>query len=104
MTNTTTRLKRAAIVTTLALLPMAFAGSAQAYVCKNIKTQAESLANTNLQAKKAARKFWSQKVKNSYGLEWSVYDIATSKSENCNWTGAKFYCIIRAKPCQYVVP
>lgn len=76
---------------------------AEAYQCKNSYKQAEVLGNLRAQAAKSAKTFWSQAAKNKYDLSWSVWNIAASKSQNCNWTGTKFYCIVKAKPCLYVV-
>lgn len=82
---------------------VAMTGGAQAYQCKTSYVQAEALGNIRAQAAKSARNFWSQAVKNKYDVAWSVWNIAASKSQNCNWTGTKFYCIVKAKPCLYVV-
>lgn len=103
MFDVNAKLRRTILAGVVALIPLALAGSAQAYQCKAVKTQAESLGNTKPAAKAAARGFWSTAVKNKYDLAWSVWDIAASKSENCQWTGTKFYCMIKAKPCLYVV-
>jgi hypothetical protein len=82
---------------------VAMTGSAQAYQCKSTYVQAEALGNTKVKALKSAKTFWSQAAKDKYDLAWSVWNIAASKSQNCNWTGTKFYCIVKAKPCLYVV-
>ncbi|WP_119390133.1 hypothetical protein [Taklimakanibacter lacteus] len=82
---------------------VAVANSAQAYQCKTTYVQAEALANLKVKALKSAKTFWSQEAKDKYGLAWSVWNIAASKSQSCNWTGTKFYCIVKAKPCLYVV-
>jgi hypothetical protein len=103
MFDVNTKLRRGILAAVVAVIPLALAGSAQAYQCKAVKTQAESLGNTRFAAKASARSFWSTAVKNKYDLAWSVWDIAASKSESCNWTGNKFYCIIKARPCLYVV-
>jgi len=83
-------------------LPLAI-GSAEAYQCKNSFSQAEAIANTRFMALKNARNIWANQVKDQYSLEWSVWNIAASKDTDCNFTGAKQYCIIKAKPCKYVV-
>jgi hypothetical protein len=82
---------------------VAMTGGAQAYQCKTTYVQVEALGNLKFQAAKSAKAFWSQAAKNKYDLSWSVWSIAASKSQNCNWTGTKFYCIVKAKPCLYVV-
>lgn len=91
----------AALVTSLAL-PLAI-GSAEAYQCKNGYAQAEAMGNTRFAAMKNARNIWTNQVKNQYSLEWSVWNIAANKDTDCSYTGAKQYCIIKAKPCKYVV-
>ncbi|MGE0008705.1 MAG: hypothetical protein AB7S92_24385 [Parvibaculaceae bacterium] len=79
-------------------------GTADAYQCKTSFIQAESLGTPKVKARRTARTFWVTEARNKYGLAWSVWDIAASKSQKCNWTGTKFYCIVKAKPCLYVVP
>ena len=92
----------AALVTSVIALPLTI-GSAEAYQCKNGYAQAEALGNTRFMALKNARNIWHNQVKNQYSLEWSVWSIAASKDTDCSFTGAKQYCIIKAKPCKYVV-
>jgi hypothetical protein len=79
------------------------AGSAQAYQCKPGYVQSETIATLKAKSKSSGRKLWTSNVKNSLGLEWSVWDIASNASQDCEFTGAKWYCITRAKPCLYVV-
>jgi hypothetical protein len=96
---------RLASYTAAAILAATLATSAaQAYECKSSKMQAEALGNLKVKALKSAKTFWSAEVKDKYGLSWSVWNIAASKSQSCNWTGNKFYCIVKAAPCLYVVP
>jgi len=96
---------RAAAYAAAAILALTLATSgAQAYQCKTSFVQAEALGNPRVKAAKSAKTFWAGEAKDKYGLAWSVWDIAASKSQNCNWTGNKFYCIVKAKPCLYVVP
>jgi hypothetical protein len=76
---------------------------AHAYQCKSGYQQAEAHGNIKPQARKSARAIWASTVKNKYGLQWSSWDIAAAKSQDCNWTGNQFYCILKAKPCLYVV-
>jgi hypothetical protein len=103
MFDVNAKLRRTILAGVVAVIPLALAGSAQAYQCKYLKTQAEALGNTVAGTKASARGFWSTAVKNKYHLSWSVWDIAAAKSESCNWTGTKFYCIIKARPWKYVV-
>ncbi|MFO0993153.1 MAG: hypothetical protein U1E67_14610 [Hyphomicrobiales bacterium] len=95
------KLVAAALIATVLALP--FAATAQAYQCKNSYSQAEALGNTRFAAMKNARNIWANQVKDQYSLEWSVWNIAASKDTDCNYTGNKQYCIIKAKPCKYVV-
>lgn len=74
------------------------------YQCKTSFTQAEALGTPKFKALKSAKTFWSQEATGKYDLAWSVWNIAASKSQSCNWTGTKYYCIVKAKPCLYVVP
>ena len=91
-----------ALITAAIALPLTI-GTAQAYQCKNSYSQAEALGNNRFMALKNARNIWANQVKDQYSLEWSVWSIATSKDTDCNYTGNKQYCIIKAKPCKYVV-
>jgi hypothetical protein len=95
---------RAGIYATAIVALTLVTSSAQAYQCKTGFVQAEALSMPRLKALKSAKTFWAQEVKDNNGLQWSSWDIAASKSQSCNWTGTKFYCIVKAKPCLYVVP
>jgi hypothetical protein len=50
---------------------------------------------------------WTTRVKDKYGLAWSVYKIAQAKSQSCSKTTIggvkKWNCERSAKPCLYVV-
>jgi hypothetical protein len=55
-------------------------------------------------AKFAARKDWETRMKDKFGLSWSLWSIAAGKSITCNDTSDnKNLCIASAKPCNYVV-
>jgi hypothetical protein len=93
-----------AVAFAAAVLALGFAASgAEAYQCKTSYVQAESLGTPKFKAQKNAKTIWASTVNGKFGLQWSSWDIAASKSLGCNWTGAKFYCIAKAKPCLYVV-
>ena len=77
---------------------------AQAYQCKTGYQQAEAVGKPLFKAKKSARTAWASTVTGTYGLQWSSWDIAASKSWDCDWTGNQYYCKVKAKPCLYVVP
>jgi hypothetical protein len=79
-------------------------GNAEAYQCKTSYVQAESINKSLVKARASAKKFWTDNAKSAYGLAWSVWNIATAKSQNCSHTGGAYYCIYKAKPCLYVVP
>jgi hypothetical protein len=91
---------------TFAILALAVtqkSGSAQAYQCKNGHVQVETIAALKATSKSNGRSAWTTSVKNSLGLQWSVWDIANTRSQSCEFTAAKWYCVTKAKPCLYVV-
>jgi uncharacterized protein (UPF0333 family) len=99
-----TTIRAFALSATLATLAAVnFSSPAMAYQCKNSFKQGEGIAKLLIKSRSAAKKAWSAEAKNAYGLEWSVWNIASNDSVNCDWTGNNFYCIAKAKPCQYVV-
>jgi hypothetical protein len=99
-----TAIRALALSATLATIAAVnFSSPAMAYQCTNSYKQGEAVAKLVVKSKSQARKAWSAVAKNAYGLEWSVWDIATNKSMDCDWTGNNYYCIAKAKPCQYVV-
>jgi hypothetical protein len=87
----------------MAIVATQMSGSAHAYQCKNSSIQVETIATLKNTSKANGRSAWTTTVKNSLGLQWSVWDIAKSKSQTCEFTGAKWYCVTKAKPCLYVV-
>jgi hypothetical protein len=89
----------AAALMTLAVM----ANGAQAYQCKSSYKHAEAVGKQLFKAKKSARDIWASTVTSAYGLQWSSWDIAVSKSWDCDHTGNQFYCKVKAKPCLYVV-
>lgn len=84
-------------------LPFVGLGSAQASQCKANVVHAEAHAKLRFQARSAAHANWTSAAKAQYGLPWSVWNIAASKSTTCSWTGNQFWCIAEARPCLYVV-
>lgn len=87
-----------------AAISVSLAGSAEAYQCKNTFVQGEGIHKLPHKARAGAKAAWTANAKNTYGLAWSVWDIAAYKSQNCSFTGGAVYCIYKAKPCLYVVP
>src|SRR5689334_14590460 len=55
MFDVNAKLRRGILAAVVAVIPLALAGSAQAYQCKAFKTQAEALGNTAAAAKISAR-------------------------------------------------
>jgi hypothetical protein len=78
--------------------------NAHAYVCKNSPSQAVGNHAVKAQASQKSRANWTNSVKDQFGLSWSVWSIAATKTVNCNKSGAKWICLASAKPCNYVVP
>jgi hypothetical protein len=81
-----------------------YSAPAQAYQCKTAYRIGIAHAYTKFRARGKAKKKWSSSTKSIYGLPWSVWNIAKSKSVNCKKKGSKWRCSAYAKPCLYVVP
>jgi hypothetical protein len=77
----------AAAAAITAAISVSLIGSAEAYQCKNSFVQAEAIHKLPAKARASAKAAWTAKAKNSYGLAWSVWDIAAVKSQNCSFTG-----------------
>lgn len=80
------------------------AADASAYQCKNFPTQAVGVHKLRAVAHAKAPKNWAASVKTQFGLSWSVWSIAKSKSVTCNHQPGRWICLASAKPCNYVVP
>ena len=88
-----------------ALLLIGATTGASAYQCKGSNTIGGLVAAQPAAALAGARADWTNKVKNNYGLSWSVWNIASGKQETCTPSGGgTTTCVVRAKPCNYVVP
>jgi hypothetical protein len=98
------RVSRFAAIVSLAALPFLMTGTAEAYQCKIVKTYAQAIGPAQAATIANAKTIWATKVKNKLDLQWSSWDIAASKSQNCAWTGNNYQCTVGAKPCLYVVP
>jgi hypothetical protein len=94
--------KIAASALTAAVL-FAFAGSAEAYQCKAQNEAANGKAIGQNLALIRGKTNWTNSVKGKFGLEWSVWNIASAPSQNCSKNGAMYQCTVVAKPCKYVV-
>ena len=95
--------------TTLALAAAAIAfalpamtSSASAYACKSAKTTAAVQHPVRSVARRSIGNAWSQKVRNNYGLAWSVIKYARTKSGTCAKNGSNWVCVFSARPCKYV--
>ena len=86
-----------------ALMVLGLAGGASAYQCKPTTQSAVSFAPNNPTALAIGRGLWTSKVKNSLGLEWSVWSIAANGAQSCVPVSGGFQCTTSAKPCKYVV-
>jgi hypothetical protein len=97
--------QRAAIMAAATMALALAAETAEAYQCKNYPHQAVGVRPLKGVASVAARKNWSNTAKSQYGLSWSVWSIAQSKSVSCvRLNTGKWRCLASAKPCNYVVP
>ena len=78
---------------------------AAAYQCKNVHHyQNGHGSHPHMHVARAiAKKSWQNKIKNDYGLAWSVWNIAKGKQLSCfpMANGTKT-CVARARPCKYV--
>lgn len=87
-----------------AIAMVALTSAADAYQCKKIGAIGVAARPQQSFALTAAKSTWTTKVKSNLGLEWSVYDIANVVSESCAPRGDGYtQCVVRAKPCKYVV-
>ena len=93
----------AAIAGIAALSMSATTTPSLAYSCKAYPEQADAYLKTKFAASAKAKKNWSIKTKNQYGLAWSVWDIAKDKSVECKQVAGKWTCKAKAKPCLFVV-
>lgn len=95
-----------AVLFASATLAVAFSAlPAQAYQCKNTPHQAVGVRVVKASASMAARDNWVSSAKAQYGLQWSVWSIATSKQQDCvKLNTGKWRCLVSANPCLYVVP
>ena len=78
---------------------------ALAYSCKSYPTQAVGVRKRKMAARSRARIGWGNNVKTQFGLAWSSWSIAKSKSITCVYLNdiKKWRCLSNAKPCLYVV-
>lgn len=89
----------------LAVSSVTSPGTAQAYACKSYPTQAIGIRKGKALARSRARSGWSNSVKSQFGVPWSLWSLAKSKSITCSYMDniKKWRCLASAKPCLYVV-
>jgi hypothetical protein len=94
--------QKALVLASLAICALSLtAHTASALQCKSTKTSVDSKkAWTNLGARANARWKWHRKAKSRYGLVWSTWVRAKSKSYNCHRVRAKWRCTANARPCR----
>ncbi len=98
-------MRKLAPIAGASILLIGLASGASAYQCKRLNVTGVSAAIGQANALAQAKAKWSAKAKSAYGLSWSVWNIAASKTQACASTGGGTYaCTVKAKPCNYVVP
>jgi hypothetical protein len=92
-----------ATVAAAAFVLVGFTAGASAYQCKVQPEVALFVSPNAAAAMHTSRVLWTNKVKQKFGLEWSVYSIAANPSQNCLNGAGGIQCTVVAKPCKYVV-
>ena len=77
---------------------------ASAYQCRTQAQAAVAVAPNHAIAIAVGKSMWTSKVKSQFGLEWSVWSIAATPTQNCMNAPGGVQCVLTAKPCKYVVP
>ena len=78
---------------------------AEAYACK---TDLRYMAGTAVRraqtdAVEMAKKNWQVRVKQKFGLAWSVWEISEGQHVQCvSNRGGGMLCVARSRPCKYV--
>lgn len=84
---------------------MAASPASAEYACQN-EQQFRSAAGTHYSQASAsaiAKHNWKLKIRNRYGMEWSVWAYAKGKTLKCVSTGnGTKTCVARARACKYV--
>jgi hypothetical protein len=81
-----------------------FSATADAYQCRT-KNETVVVPDPNQgTALATAHAAWTASVKSKYGLPWSVWSIAAQPVQSCSPAGSGYQCMVRARPCLYVVP
>ena len=86
----------------LAVSPI-FTGGASAYSCLSTEYSGSATNTFMYKARAAAMESWRNAMKQQFGVEWSVWSIAEDSSVECHQAGTRTTCLVRARPCKYVV-
>jgi hypothetical protein len=93
------------LLAAIAVASVFVAQPASAYQCKTYPSQSHGIAATKLAAQAKSKSNWSNNVKSSLGLAWSVWAIAKDRTVDCvKLNSGQWRCLASAKPCLYVVP
>jgi hypothetical protein len=93
------------LIATIAVASAVMAQPAFAYQCKTSPTQAVGIAAGKIVAQGKSKTNWTNNVKSSLGLAWSVWTIAKDRDVDCTkLNSGQWRCLASAKPCLYVVP
>ena len=87
----------------VAMTSVVLVGEAAAYQCHGRSQVADATGPRKTLAQALAVSAWSVSVKNRFGLAWSQWSIASSKSVRCQPYGQGWRCTVGARPCKYVV-
>lgn len=96
-------ISRKYLIAGMAIAALTFATSlslthtAQAATCKQTMVQSSGIGGSKASALKNAWNNWQKKVTTQFGLNWSVPQYATSKSESCH----HLKCTVKAQPCYH---
>ncbi len=77
---------------------------ASAYQCKSQPQGVNVVGPNHATGLAIGKSAWTSKVQSKFGLEWSVWTIAATPTQNCGPASGGFQCVLTAKPCKYVVP
>jgi hypothetical protein len=97
-------IRKLAPIAGASILLIGLASGASAYQCKRLNVTGVNVGTAQAAAAAGARANWTAKAKSSFGLSWSVWNIAKNPKQTCA-AGANgtFVCTAKAKPCNYVV-
>jgi hypothetical protein len=96
-------IRKLAPIAGASILLIGLASGASAYQCKKLNVTGVFASTGQASTLAGARAQWTAKAKSAYGLSWSVWNIAAGKRETCTASGNGYSCVVKAKPCNYVV-